>query len=50
MKPVQTSLHFEGKELDYEWTVLIKEALEMGITKEEIISFLQTFPFIDQKH
>ena len=30
------------EEIDMEWAQLIKEALEIGITKEEILEFLQT--------
>jgi DNA-binding transcriptional MerR regulator len=30
-----------NEELDYEWVQLIKEALELGIDKEEIRKFLK---------
>ncbi|RLQ94766.1 anti-repressor SinI family protein [Falsibacillus albus] len=32
----------EIKELDKEWVALIDEALKIGLTEEEIRSFLQT--------
>ncbi|MBM7602209.1 DNA-binding transcriptional regulator YhcF (GntR family) [Metabacillus crassostreae] len=47
MNPVLPPYKFA--ELDCEWTALIQEALEMGITKEEIIFFLKSYPSIDQK-
>jgi hypothetical protein len=37
------TLSASNRDLDYEWVKLIQEAFILGITKEEIKHFLQTY-------
>ena len=39
----------EGKELDAEWMMLIREALDMGLKQEEIRDFLHNSTEITSK-
>lgn len=53
MEKLQNSLtdskKLSERDLDYDWVILIQEALVMGITIEEIKQFLQSYKGINPK-
>lgn len=48
--PLTDSKQLLEKDLDYDWVILIQEALVMGITIDEIKQFLQSYKGVNPKN